>query len=68
MIWMLLAGLSGALLRLWPRTAVLSVCAPGLIAISFVVLTGDWVSPIATYAAWGVGVAIGYLIDHLRNR
>lgn len=65
--WILVSGLAGVLLRLWPGTAVLSLLVPGAIALAYVILAGDWVAAVAAYAAWAVGVGIGFLIHNLRN-
>lgn len=65
--WILVSGFAGALVRLWPRIAVLSLGVPGAIALAYVILAGNWTAAVAAYAAWGLGVGVGYLIDQLRN-
>jgi hypothetical protein len=65
--WILVSGLAGALLRLWPGTAVLSLGVPGAIALAYLILAGDWLAAVLTYGAWAVGVGIGFLIHNLRN-
>lgn len=61
-LWALVSGVAGALMRLWPAGAWVWFFVPGAIALGFLLLSGDWIWAVAAYLAWGIGLGVGALI------